>query len=342
MSSLERRTDVITREQFDMLQSVWVSLLTRIDAGYENVASIEVDTPNSQYTVEFDLGSNKQKVAFPLASQDAEYLARVFKCGKLYLGEAVTAEYSRVAMVEAKTGNPFCVRKNGSVGFGRGYSDAGLQMTAQVAEKLGRHKEQPVVVQDVFNVPRGRLGVDVVIYTDGDVLLFGYNKNVLEYIFHLNKDYLPVRYIRKNGMTGEPVLAYDVVHGLQLDDLPRTEPGGGSNNFVVKADSFDYSEGVFRCRKGVETSYTRVRKSTGNSLAAAMRRTGLENRVGAYFSLRDPEHFGYLSSGAIPDQRETGAIRGKVGYLYDNRVVLTNGKVTTPSYKDGGDTIWKN
>lgn len=51
---------------------------------------------------------------------------------------------------------------------------------------------------------------------------------------------------------------------------------------------------------------------------------------------------GYLSSGAIPDQRETGAIRGKVGYLYDNRVVLTNGKVTTPSYKDGGDTVWKN
>lgn len=333
---------MITREQFDMLQSVWVSLLTRIDAGYENVASIEVDTPNSQYTVEFDLGSNKQKVAFPLASQDAEYLARVFKCGKLYLGEAVTAEYSRVAMVEAKTGNPFCVRKNGSVGFGRGYSDDGLQMTAQVAEKLGRHKEQPVVVQDVFNVPRGRLGVDVVIYTDGDVLLFGYNKNVLEYIFHLNKDYLPVRYIRKNGVTGAPILAYDVMLGLQSDDLPRTEPGGGSNNFVVKADSFDYSEGVFCCRKGAETSYTRVRKSTGNSLAAAMRRTGLENRVGAYFSLRDPEHFGYLSSGAIPDQRETGAIRGKVGYLYDNRVVLTNGKVTTPSYKDGGDTIWKN
>jgi hypothetical protein len=333
---------VITREQFDMLQSVWVILLTRIDAGYEEVASIEVDTPNSQYTVEFDLGSNKQKVAFPLASQDAEYLARVFKCGKLYLGEAVTAEYSRVAMVEAKTENPFCSQNGVLLGFGRGYSDAGLQMTEQVAEKLGRHKEQPVSVEGIFNVPKHPLSVDVVRYSDGDILLFGYKDNVLEYIFHLNKDYLPVRYIRKNGVTGAPVLAYDVVHGLQLDDLPRTEPGGSSNNFVVKTDSFDYSEGVFRCRKGAETSYTRVRKSTGNSLAAAMRRTGLENRVGAYFSLRDPEHFGYLSSGAIPDQRETGAIRGKVGYLYDNRVVLTNGKVTTPSYKDGGDTIWKN
>lgn len=323
---------MITREQFDMLQSVWVSLLTRIDAGYENVASIEVDTPNSQYTVEFDLGSNKQKVAFPLASQDAEYLTRVFKCGKLYLGEAVTAEYSRVAMVEAKTGNPFCVRKNGSVGFGRGYSDDGLQMTEQVAEKLGRHKEQPVVVQDVFNVPRGRLGVDAVIYTDGDVLLFGYNKNVLEYIFHLNKDYLPVRYIRKNGVTGAPVLAYDVMLGLQSDDLPRTEPGGGSNNFVVKADNFDYSEGVFRCRKGAETSYTRVRKSTGNSLAAAMRRTGLENRVGAYFSLRDPEHFGYISSGVLPTQENSGVIHGKAGFSYGDRTVLSTGRIFTSSY----------
>ena len=333
---------MITREQFGVLQSVWVSLLTRIDAGYENVASIEVDTPNSQYTVEFDLGSNKQKVAFPLASQDAEYLARVFQCGKMYLGEAVTAEYSRVAMVEAKTGKPFCVQNGVLLGFGCGCSDAGLQMTAQVAEKLGRHKEQPVSVEGIFNVPKHPLSVDVVRYTDGDVLLFGYSKNVLEYIFHLNKDYLPVRYIRKNGVTGDPVLAYDVMLGLQSDDLPRTEPGGSSNNFVVKTDSFDYSEGVFHYRSGAGTSYTRVRKSTGNSLAAAMRRTGLENRVGAYFSLRDPEHFGYLSSGAIPDQRETGAIRGKVGYLYDNRVVLTNGKVTTPSYKDGGDTIWKN
>lgn len=323
---------MITREQFDMLQSVWVSLLTRIDAGYENVASIEVDTPNSQYTVEFDLGSNKQKVAFPLASQDAEYLARVFKCGKLYLGEAVTAEYSRVAMVEAKTGKPFCVRKNGSVGFGRGYSDDGLQMTAQVAEKLGRHKEQPVVVQDVFNVPRGRLGVDVVIYTDGDVLLLGYNKNVLEYIFHLNKDYLPVRYIRKNGVTGAPVLAYDVMLGLQSDDLPRTEPGGSSNNFVVKTDNFDYSEGVLRCRKGAETSYTRVRKSTGNSLAAAMRRTGLENRVGAYFSLRDPEHFGYISSGVLPAQENSGVVHGKAGFSYGDRTVLSTGRIFTSSY----------
>lgn len=331
---------MITREQFGILQSVWVSLLTRIDAGYENVASIEVDISNSQYTVEFDLGSNKTKATFPLKSKDAEYLARVFQCGKMYLGEAVTAEYSRVAMVEAKTGKPFCVQNDGSLGFGRGCSDTGLGMTEQVAEKLGRHKEQPVVVQDVFNVPRGRLGVDVVRYDGGDILLFGYNKNVLEYIFHLNKDYLPVRYIRKNGVTGAPVLAYDVMLGLQSDTLPRTEPGGGSNNFVVKADNFDYSEGVFRCRKGVETSYARVRKSTGNSLTAAMRRTGLENRVGAYFSLRDPEHFGYLSSGAIPDQRETGAIRGKVGYLYDNRLVLTNGKVTTSSYKDG-DTTWK-
>ena len=285
---------MITREQFDMLQSVWVSLLTRIDAGYENVASIEVDTPNSQYTVEFDLGSNKQKVAFPLASQDAEYLARVFKCGKLYLGEAVTAEYSRVAMVEAKTGNPFCVRKNGSVGFGRGYSDAGLQMTEQVAEKLGRHKEQPVLVEGIFNVP--------------------------------------VRYIRKNGVTGAPVLAYDVMLGLQSDDLPRTEPGGGSNNFVVKADSFDYSEGVFRCRKGAETSYTRVRKSTGNSLAAAMRRTGLENRVGAYFSLRDPEHFGYLSSGVLPTQENSGVVHGKAGFSYGDRTVLSTGRIFTSSY----------
>ncbi|MEE1214257.1 MAG: hypothetical protein U0L04_04685 [Bacteroidaceae bacterium] len=323
---------MITREQFDMLQSVWVSLLTRIDAGYENVASIEVDTPNSQYTVEFDLGSNKQKVAFPLASQDAEYLDRVFKCGKLYLGDAVTAEYSRVAMVEAKTGNPFCVQNAGSLGFGRGYSNDGLQMTAQVAEKLGRRKEQPVVVQDVFNVPRGRLGVDVVIYTDGDVLLFGYNKNVLEYIFHLNKDYLPVRYIRKNGVTGAPVLAYDVMLGLQSDDLPRTEPGGGSNNFVVKADSFDYSEGVFRCRKGAETPYTRVRKSTGNSLAAAMRRTGLENRVGAYFSLRDPEHFGYISSGVLPAQENSGVVHGKAGFSYGDRTVLSTGRIFTSSY----------
>ena len=332
MSSLERRTDVITREQFDMLQSVWVSLLTRIDAGYENVASIEVDTPNSQYTVEFDLGSNKQKVAFPLASQDAEYLARVFKCGKLYLGEAVTAEYSRVAMVEAKTGNPFCVRKNGSVGFGRGYSDDGLQMTAQVAEKLGRHKEQPVLVEGIFNVPENRRSVDVVRYSDGDILLFGYKDNVLEYIFHLNKDYLPVRYIRKNGVTGAPVLAYDVMLGLQSDDLPRTEPGGGSNNFVVKADSFDYSEGVFRCRKGAETSYTRVRKSTGNSLAAAMRRTGLENRVGAYFSLRDPEHFGYLSSGVLPTQENSGVVHGKAGFSYGDRTVLSTGRIFTSSY----------
>lgn len=333
---------MITREQFGVLQSVWVALLTRIDAGFENVASIEVDIPNGQYTVEFDLGSSKPKAAFPLASQDAEYLARVFQCGKMYLGEAVTAEYSRVAMVEAKTGKSFCVQNAGSLDFGRGCSEAGLQMTEQVAEKLGRHKEQPVSVEGIFNVPKHPLSVDVVRYTDGDVLLFGYSKNVLEYIFHLNKDYLPVRYIRKNGVTGAPVLAYDVMLGLQSDDLPRTEPGGGSNNFVVKADNFDYSEGVFRHRRGAGTSYTRVRKSTGNSLAAAMRRTGLENRVGAYFSLRDPEHFGYLSSGAIPDQRETGAIRGKVGYLYDNRVVLTNGKVTTPSYKDGGDTIWKN
>lgn len=331
---------MITREQFGILQSVWVSLLARIDAGYENVASIEVDTPNSQYTVEFDLGSNKTKAAFPLASKDAEYLTRIFQCGKLYLGEAVTAEYSRVFMVEARTGKPFCVQNGGSLGFGRGYSDTGLGMTEQVAEKLGRHKEQPVVVQGVFNVPRDQLGVDVVRYDDGDILLFGYNKNVLEYIFHLNKDYLPVRYIRKNEVTGAPVLAYDVVFGLQSDALPRTEPGGGSNNFVVKADNFDYSEGVFRHRRGAGTSYTRVRKSTGNSLAAAMRRTGLENRVGAYFSLRDPEHFGFLSSGAIPDQRETGAISGKVGHLYDNRVVLTNGKVTTSSYKDG-DTAWK-
>lgn len=323
---------MITREQFDMLQSVWVSLLTRIDAGYENVASIEVDTPNSQYTVEFDLGSNKQKVAFPLASQDAEYLARVFKCGKLYLGDAVTAEYSRVAMVEAKTGKPFCAQNGVLLDFGRGYSDAGLQMTEQVAEKLGRHKEQPVVVQDVFNVPRGRLGVDVVIYTDGDVLLFGYNKNVLEYIFHLNKDYLPVRYIRKNGVTGAPVLAYDVMLGLQSDDLPRTEPGGSSNNFVVKTDNFDYSEGVFRCRKGAETSYARVRKSTGNSLAAAMRRTGLENRVGAYFSLRDPEHFGYISSGVLPTQENSGVVHGKAGFSYGDRTVLSTGRIFTSSY----------
>lgn len=331
---------MLTRVQFDMLQSVWVSLLTRIDAGYENVSSIEVDMPNSQYTVEFDLGSNKTKAAFPLKSKDAEYLSRVFQCGKMYLGEAVTAEYSRVAMVEARTGKPFCVQNGGSLDFGRGCSDTGLGMTGQVAEKLGRHKEQPASVVGIFNVPRGRLGVDVVRYDDGDILLFGYSKNVLEYIFHLNKDYLPVRYIRKNGVTGAPVLAYDVMLGLQSDTLPRTEPGGGSNNFVVKADNFDYSEGVFRYRKGAETSYTRVRKSTGNSLAAAMRRTGLENRVGAYFSLRDPEHFGYLSSGAIPAQGETGAISGKVGYLYDNRLVLTNGKVTTSSYKDG-DTTWK-
>ena len=329
---------MITREQFDMLQSVWVSLLTRIDAGYENVASIEVDTPNSQYTVEFDLGSNKPKAAFPLASQDAEYLARVFKCGKLYLGEAVTAEYSRVAMVEAKTGNPFCVRKNGSVGFGRGYSDDGLQMTEQVAEKLGRHKEQPVVVQDVFNVPRGRLGVDVVIYTDGDVLLFGYSKNVLEYIFHLNKDYLPVRYIRKNGVTGAPVLAYDVMLGLQSDDLPRTEPGGGSNNFVVKADSFDYSEGVFRYNNTAndypsrEQVYTMVRMSADNSFEAALRRAGLESKVGAYFSLRDPKHFGYISSGVLPTQENSGVVHGKAGFSYGDRTVLSTGRIFTSSY----------
>lgn len=316
---------MITREQFDMLQSVWVSLLTRIDAGYENVASIEVDTSNSQYTVEFDLGLNKQKVAFPLASQDAEYLTRVFQCGKMYLGEAVTAEYSRVAMVEAKTGKPFCVQNGGSLGFGCGYSDTGLGMTAQVAEKLGRRKEQPVVVQDVFNVPRGQLGVDVVRYDDGDILLFGYNKNVLEYIFHLNKDYLPVRYIRKSGMTGEPVLAYDVMLGLQSDALPRTEPGGSSNNLVVKADNFDYSEGVFRY-----PSYARVRKSTGNSLAAAIRRTGLENRVVAYFSLRDPKHFGYLSSGVLPVQG-TGVVQGRAGFSYGNRTVLPTGMIRTSS-----------
>lgn len=329
---------MITREQFDMLQSVWVSLLTRIDAGYENVASIEVDTPNSQYTVEFDLGSNKQKVAFPLASQDAEYLARVFKCGKLYLGEAVTAEYSRVAMVEAKTGKPFCVRKNGSVGFGRGYSDAGLQMTAQVAEKLGRHKEQPVSVEGIFNVPKHPLSVDVVRYTDGDVLLFGYKDNVLEYIFHLNKDYLPVRYICKSGMTGEPVLAYDVVHGLQLDDLPRTEPGGSSNNFVVKTDNFDYSEGFFRYNNTAndypsrEQVYTMVRMSADNSFEAALRRAGLESKVGAYFSLRDPKHFGYISSGVLPTQENSGVVHGKAGFSYGDRTVLSTGRIFTSSY----------
>lgn len=331
MISLERRTDVITREQFDMLQSVWVSLLTRIDAGYENVASIEVDTPNSQYTVEFDLGSSKQKVAFPLSPKDAEYLTRVFQCGKLYLGEAVTAEYSKVSMAEVKTGNPFCVRKNGSLGFGYGYSDAGLRMTAQVAEKLGRHKEKPISVEGVFNVPKYHWSVDVVRYTDGDVLLFGYKDNVLEYILHLNKDYVPVRYVCNNDMTAEPILAYDVVRGLQFDSLPRTEPGGGSNNFVVKADSFDYSEGEFRCRKGAETSYTRVRKSTGNSLAAAMRRTGLENRVGSYFSLRDPERFGYLSSGVLPMNGNSGVVQGRAGFNYGNRTVLSTGRINTSS-----------
>ena len=329
---------MITREQFDMLQSVWVSLLTRIDAGYENVASIEVDTPNSQYTVEFDLGSNKQKVAFPLASQDAEYLDRVFKCGKLYLGEAVTAEYSRVAMVEAKTGNPFCVRKNGSVGFGRGYSNDGLQMTAQVAEKLGRHKEQPVVVQDVFNVPRGRLGVDVVRYDDGNILLFGYNGNVLEYIFHLNKDYFPVRYIRENNVTRRPLLEYDVVQGLQSDALPMTMPGGGRNNFVVKVDNFDYSEGFFRYNNTAndypsrEQVYTMVRMSADNSFEAALRRAGLESKVGAYFSLRDPKHFGYISSGALPTQENSGVAHGKAGFSYGNRSVLSTGRVFTSSY----------